>query len=521
MQDEGFRKERAAVLVISVFMLGAFLISFLLQSLLAKFFGPSATLDAFTVGNSLAYLFINWIAYGAVSIILVPVFTEYRLSRNGQTVEAANTFITLLFLVSLLLTIVCIVAAKPIIAVMGRGFDAETRALAVNLCRMIMPVFPIVSVCGILSGLLRAYERYNITPIARCFELMPVIAALLLLRGPLGIYAVPVGMITGACLSLAIHMYCARGIGLRFRIHLSVQGERTRAMLRIFFYFGLVSMLQHLVFVVDRLVASFLSPGSVSLYHFASRFQMLIVMILPIAVSIPFYTKLNEHLHARDESKVRETIHDGLRLVAVTIIPLFTLLVALRIPVIELWLEYGAFTSVDTKAVATVFLCLAPSFLMEAMAPIAFHIFFSLRDTRVLRVLAVIVGGEVLSNIILDLVLVGPLGLNGIGLATTLVKLPTTFIGWIFIGRCVGGLELRSLTPDVLKILAASLCMVPVVMAVNGYLGGVLGSTAFDRFLRVGILFVVGPSTYIPLCLLFRVREVAGLARVLRGAFSR
>ena len=189
MQDEGFKKERAAALVISIFMLGAFLISFLLQSLLARFFGASSTLDAFTVANSFVLLFINWIAYGAVSIILVPVFTEYRLARNEQTVESANTFVTLLILVSLFLSFLCIVAATPIMAVMGRGFDAQTRALAVNLSRMIMPVFPITAACGILSGLVRAYERYNVTPIARCFELLPVIGALLLLKRSLGIYS--------------------------------------------------------------------------------------------------------------------------------------------------------------------------------------------------------------------------------------------------------------------------------------------------------------------------------------------
>jgi putative peptidoglycan lipid II flippase len=203
--------------------------------------------------------------------------------------------------------------------------------------------------------------------------------------------------------------------------------------------------------------------------------------------------------------------------VGVTIVPLFTLLVVLRIPVIELWLEYGAFTSVDTRAVGSVFLCLAPSFLMEAMAPIAFHIFFSLRDTRVLGVLAVIVTGEVLSNIVLDLILVRPFGLIGIGLATTLVKLPSTLIGWMYLGHCLGGLRLRALAPDVMKIVAASACMIPVVLLVKGYLGGVLGSTAFDRFLRVAILFGVGPSAYILLCLLFRVREVADLGRAVWG----
>jgi len=520
MPSEGFRRERAAALIISFFMICAFSISFVLQSLLARFFGASSDLDAYTVGNSLVFLLMNWIAYGAVSIILVPVFTEYRLAQEAQVTEAANTFITFLLLLSIPVSFICVMAAPQIVAVLGRGFDTQTRALAVNLIRMLMPVFPIGVICGILSGLLRAYEKYSITPIARCFELMTVVGALLVLGKRFGIYAIPIGMITGGFLSLAIHLYYSLGTGIRFRFNLAMRQEKVRALLTTFFLFGLIITSVHLVFLVDRLVASFLSPGSVALYHFASRFQMLIVMILPVAVSIPFYTKLNQHLQDRNQDEVRSTIHHGLRLVAVAIVPLITILVVLRIHVIELWLQHGAFTSGDTQTVASVFLCLAPSFLFDAIAPIALNIFFSLKDTKALKLLVLIVLVEVASNIVLDFLLVKPLGLNGIALATSIVKFPTAFISWIYISRYLGGLGLRSLSPYLLKVAAASLCMVPIVLWADFTLSGAFGFTILGRCIRLVILFVLGGSTYILLCVLLRVREVIEIGRTLYGKFQ-
>ena len=59
MSSESHKKDRISAMILAGFMLGTFVISFALQSLLAKFFGASATLDAYTVGNSISFLFIN------------------------------------------------------------------------------------------------------------------------------------------------------------------------------------------------------------------------------------------------------------------------------------------------------------------------------------------------------------------------------------------------------------------------------------------------------------------------------
>jgi len=507
-------------MILAGFMLGTFVISFALQSLLAKFFGASATLDAYTVGNSISFLFINWIAYGAVSIILIPVFTEYRHSGEEKTIDAANTFVSVLLIISLVVTTLCIVAAPQIISILGRGFDAPTQSLAVNLCRLIMPIFPVMVVCGILSGLLRAYERYNVTPMARCFELLPVIAALFLLGKSLGIYAVPAGMLAGALLSLAIHLYFSPGTGLRFRLRMKIRQDVVRTMLATFLLFGVISTSKHVVFLVDRVVASYLEPGSVALYHFASRFQMLIVMILPMAVSIPFYTRLNQHLHAKDEEKVRSTIHHGLRLISVAIIPLVTLLVLFRIPIIELWLQHGAFSQADTLMVSSLFLFLVPSFLIEAFAPISFHIYFSMKDIKVLKVLVVIVLIEVGLNIILDFLLVQYLGLRGIALATSIAKFPMTVVGWLYIGHYMGGLRLRALTPYLLRIVAASSCMALLVFGMDVFLLGFIGTDLLGYGLRLGILFLAGTVIYVLLCVLFRIREVTEMGGALYNKVS-
>ena len=503
--------------MLAFFMMGTLFISFLLQSLLAKVFGASSTLDAYTVGNSISFLFINWIAYGAISYVLVPVFTEYRLDGKGRIMDAANSFIAFLIFFSLFITIVFEVIAPQIVSILGRGFDTPTLTLAVNLARMTMPVFPIMVICGILSGLLRAYEIYNITAIARCFELLPIIGAILVFGKTLGIYAVPVGMLSGALLSLAVHLHYAPRTGLRFRFKLIVREEKVRVMVSTFFLFGLISMSKHLVFLVDRLVASFLAPGSIALYHFASRFQILIVMIVPMAVSIPFFTRLNQHLYAQDKEKVISTIHHGLRLIAVMVFPLFTLFVLVRVPLIELWLQHGAFSSKDTQSVAMLFLCLAPSFLFESAAPIAANIYFSLKDLKVLKILILIVLIEVGLNIILDLILVRFYGLNGIALATSIVKLPTTLIGWIYIGNYLGGLRLRNLIPYSLKVAAASMCMIPVVLGMDIYLQGALEFTIPGRCLHLGILFAFGGCTYIIFGMLFRVREITKLSEMLRS----
>src|ERR1700751_3386981 len=131
----------------------------------AAFFGTSAAYSAFTLASQVPNLFSNLFSQAALSAAFVPVFTE--LLQQGRKREAFKLASELFWLILVglgALTLLWIAAAGLGVPVFTGG--NIPNALTAGLSRVLFPVVLLLSLTGLLVGILQSYDQFTIPAIA-------------------------------------------------------------------------------------------------------------------------------------------------------------------------------------------------------------------------------------------------------------------------------------------------------------------------------------------------------------------
>lgn len=514
MKKSGAHKIHKASYGLMILIGGTIFLSLLQNSFMASYFGASSILDAFIIGNSIPYVLINWFVYGALSMILIPVINDYRLKKSQEALSASNSFINLLMLGAFVLSLVCIVFAPAIISALGRGMDSEAKIIAAQILRILMLVFSIAVIGGILNAILRTYEFFYTPAIARCLELSCVIITIILLSKRLGIFSIVTGVILGLAVSLGFQLSRTSRRMFPYRFEIRWREGRVKELRERLYYFCLIGISSQVMYLVDRYFASLLYEGSVAVYQFATRFEVLVVSVIPFAITIPLYTRMSSYIITNDQENLVGSILGGVKHIALFIFPFLCFLITLRIPIIQLWLQYDQFTFEDTIRVSRLLLFLSPALFSVAFSQLIVHTFFAMNDSRTLKIFARLILVQLTMNVILDSVLIRYLGLTGLALAASMVKLPTAVAAWILITKKIPGLTLRTSGLFFLKIsLASVLTAFALGLWVHFFYAQPSAEPVLGRGLFVSATFLGGSFAYIGLCSVFRVSEVGEIQK--------
>jgi putative peptidoglycan lipid II flippase len=173
-----------------------------------------------------------------------------------------------------------------------------------------------------------------------------------------------------------------------------------------------------------------------------------------VAVATASLPALSRRAAARDSQALVDTLGHTIRLLLTLLVPAATALVILAEPIVALLFQYGRFTATESTpmtAAAVAFYALGlPAYgLARGLA----QAFYSVQDTRTPVIAGVV---SMLSNVALSLLLMGPLGLRGLALATSLAGVVNVAMLAPALRRKVGTLSAGSLAPAMLRIVAAS-----------------------------------------------------------------
>ena len=101
---------------------------------------PSDQLDAFLWANNLPLQFFDVTLGAAVTSAFIPVYNRYlQKDDNVRAIEFANSFITLVVIITTALCVAAMLLAKPITSLLVGGYEAEKAVLAANLLAIMMP----------------------------------------------------------------------------------------------------------------------------------------------------------------------------------------------------------------------------------------------------------------------------------------------------------------------------------------------------------------------------------------------
>ena len=318
----------------------------------ARFFGAEGVTDAFFVAFKIPNLLRRQFAEGAFSQAFVPVFTEYKTTREHEEVKELAADVTgTLGWILFVITVLGVLAAPVLVIVFAPGWvGGDPRyALTADMLRFTFPYIFFISLTALAGGILNSYGKFAVpafTPVLLnvCLILAAIISASYFENAAVvlawGVFAAGLVQVIFQFPYLAkLHLFGFPRWGWRKP---GVQKIKNLMIPAIF-----SSSVQQINLVIDYWIASFLIVGSISWLYYADRLVEFPLGVFGIAIATVILPSLSAKFAAADPDKFNHTLDWGLRLSLIIGAPATVGLVMLAGPLLSSIFQYGKFDAHD------------------------------------------------------------------------------------------------------------------------------------------------------------------------------
>ena len=477
--------------------------------IIARLFGANELTDAFLVAFRIPNFFRRLFAEGAFSQAFLPILAETKANENDIEVQLViNHIATRLLSVLMIITLIAVVVAPLVIFIFAWGFyfkaDSSQFNLASDMLRITFPYLLLISLTALSGSILNTYDNFTVpafTPVLLNISL--ILSAIYLsqsLDNP--IMALAWGVLIGGILQLAFQIPFLRKIKklpkLQFGHHKAIDTLKKRMLPALF---G-VSVSQ-INLLVDTMIASTLIAGSVSWLYYSDRLLELPLALIGIALATVALAKLSNYHALKDTKNFVKTINRALLVALILGFPACLGLILYSKELIITLFQYGEF-SLNSAIKTSYSLQAYGSGLMAFIAIKIFApVFLSRGDTKT-PVKAGIVA--MVSNIILNLILVQFYGHIGLAAATSLSALLNASILYFYmIKQSIFKFD-AAFYKMLTRVIFAVTLMSSYIMFFDSNIEAYFDSSIFDRCWLLFKSIVISASIYFLSLFVFGVR---------------
>ena len=500
-------------MVIFVFTLLSRVLGLGREAAIAYRFGATGMTDAFMLAFTIPNFFYKVVGM-TLATVIVPIFADYSAQgRRDEGWRVLSLVINAVLAVMGVMVLVGVVGAPYITDVLGGGFTPEIRQLATGLTAAIMPSVLFMSLAGVLGGILNGNDIFWAPALGPALMNIVMITSALVVCLRFGIYGLAVGTVVGACLYAMVQIPALRRTGFVYSLALSYRDPAVRRVVSAMWPVLLTSGIIHVYAMIDLRFGSGLTAGSITALNYARKLINLPQALFVTAVTTAIFPTLSRLVVEGKKAEMSLILQKGVRAILLPAIPGAMGLLVLRVPVVTLLFQRGAF---DSKA--TIMTADALRYFTLALVGLCLHLpltrgFFALGDLKTPFWAALLSIGM---KAVLSSLFIGPLQHSGLALATSL----TIFLNAIALAGIlqyrVPGLFDRAFMQFVGVTLFLTGVMGSVVFGVDGLLALYCGDAWWGLALRVGLDIAVGALVFVIGGVILRLDEVQLLGREIR-----
>lgn len=501
------------------------ILGFVRDMILANLFGATVAADAFYVAFRIPNLLRELFAEGSMSAAFIPVFTEYLSKKSrSEAKELASAAFTTLVLLLCMVVALGILFSPQLIQWIAPGFvqDRYKFSLTVSMTRIMFPFLLFISLAALAMGILNSTRRFappalasgvfNVVSILFVFGFTPLL--------PEPVYGAAIGVALGGLAQFLVQVPALyqEGFPLSFRRPLWPLHPGVVQMGKLLLPTTLGLSVTQVNVLVNTLLASYLTAGSVTYLYFGMRLIHFPLGIFAVALSTAILPTLSTQVAKGDTEGVRRTFSFGLRLVFFITFPAMMGLILFRIPIVHLLFEHGEFGRVATLGTASAILFYSIGLWAFAGIRIVVPVFYSLQDTKT----PVKIGlAAVVTNVILNLILMGPLQHGGLALATSLSAILNFSLLLLVLRRRIGRVDGKRILNAHLKVLFASTSLFPIAWWLNHQEIWLSTGNWFFKAALLAIAIILSAASYFLIQALLKSDEFYFIANLIRNKFTR
>lgn len=515
---DNHKKVSRAAGVVSAMTLISRVFGFLRDMVIAMMFGSSAAADAFFVAFRIPNMQRRVLGEGAVTAAFIPVFSEYlNLKSEEEAWKLTSNLFTILFVLLLGVSLGLILFAPYVITFLAPGFIDEPAKfeLTVRLTRWMAPFLICIGLAALCMGILNTRKVFALPAAAPILLNISMIGAALLISPYMEqpIFGLAIGVLVGGALQLLVQLPAVVRRGLKFTFSLNWKHPGIVKMCKLMAPAILGLAVYEINIMVDTILASLLPGGSISYLYYGNRLVQLPLGVFGVALGIAILPMLSGQAARQEYSELKKTLSFGIRLVLFLTIPATVGLILLRFPIVNTLWERGEFSRATTDGAATALLYYSVGLCAFAGTKIIVAAFYSLQDTRTPAKIGIY---SMALNIVLNLILMGPLQHGGLALATALSALFNSFLLIHCLRKRLGLIGGRKILTSVVKLSFASGVMGVFVYYFNLFYFDPLAPLSYKLMVLAGNI-LVGVITFGVVSFLTKNEELAFLKTMVIG----
>jgi len=406
----------------SIGILVSRIFGFIRDLLTASILGANLYSDIFFVAFKLPNLFRRIFAEGAFAQSFIPNFTKSRI----KSLFAYRIFIKFFFFLivfSLLVTLFNNFFTRMI----AIGFNEKDIKLASTFVAINFYYLPLIFCVSFFASLLQYKNHFATTAFSTALLNIALIIALLLSRNLTKIeivYAMSYAVLAGGILQVIAHLIALykKGLlkifyaGYRYA-HSSKKDKQTDTFFKAFYHAIVGNSTAQISAFLDTWLASFLASGSISYLYYGNRVFQLPLALFAIALSVGIFPKIARMLKSNNHDKALDLMTQSFWFLTFILCLSMVIGLILSDEIVKLLFQRGSFSATNAYHTSRVL-----SMYLIGLLPFGLSKIFSLwlYSQNQQNIAAKISIYSLITNVILSLALIAPLGVEGLALASSI-----------------------------------------------------------------------------------------------------
>jgi len=476
--------------------------------------------QAFVVAFRLPNMLRDMVGEGATNAAIVPVLSEYRHVRSEEEYwQAARVILNLMLVVLVALSAVGVIFAPVLVRVIAPGFlrDPEKFQTAVFLTRIIFPYILFLGMTAYSKGVLNSLHYFMSPAFAPVVLNVTMILSLVLLCPIIGIKGLVIGVLLGGLFEVLLQVRPLKRRGFKLDKSFRLVHPVAKRIGRLLLPRMAGTAVYQLSVLIDTVLASLawiVGSGGVAALYYANRLVHLPLAVFGISLATAALPKMSQEVASKDIGKLKNTVAFSLKAVFIVMVPAAVGLMILAGPIIKTLFQRGEFTAYSTAITSNALFFYSLGLCAYAGIKILVSAYYSMGDTRTpVRTAAY----SLVINIVLNVILMYPLKLGGLALATSVAATVNFLILYSMLAVKIGDVGTGEIIRSFVKT-----CVAAVVMGVATFFMARMflydtGMASLVMLLRLAGVICVSAVIYLIVAYVIGLEGVRKLVKMVCG----
>ncbi len=504
---------KSATLIVIVILLSK-VAGFLRDIIVANYYGASLVSDAYFYAYQIPALAVVILGgmggpfHSATVSVFSKIIDNFSAKPKKEVKRLFNTYETFSLLVFGLIALICFFYPDIVMKIIISQASPELSALAAYHLKLMSPVILVGALLGLYYGILVTYNKFLLPNIAPSMVSIGIIITLFITKGDNTGFYLALGTTFGALLQLLVQTPVVVKLGYTFKpVFDFFKNKKFNEILELLMPAFLSSTIGQIGIYVDIFFASSLAQGQWTAYGYANRIFQFPVGLMLSALLVPLFPLFSRLVAQNKFDEVRHYFNKGVgSLIFVGTFTMIYIFIA-RVDLISLALERGAFTHQATLMVSEVLFFISLSIIPYMFRDSITRLYYSFGDSKTPFYIAL---GSILLKLIFNSLLVGPLGINGIALSTSIITLINGTLLAILIRKKIS-IGYRVFFKQIGKILFCALITFILGFFLNSCMNLVLSDSFILKIVKVSIDFIFMLISYVLVAHLLRIEYLEDL----------